>query len=95
MRGWGWIVSLMVVALGVTFAFLNAAPVTLNYYMGAVQLPMALLLIGALMMGFIAGWITAFLRAWPTKRALKQLKKDHSLLKEELNNMRTMPLETL
>lgn len=42
---------MLVVTIGATFAVLNAEQVALNYYFGSVELPLALVLSGGLMVG--------------------------------------------
>ena len=74
----GLLASLFVLLLGISFAVLNASPVSFHYYFGDVVLPLSLLLVMALIIGVCLGLLTSFgmyLRVKRQQRALKKAKK--------------------
>lgn len=87
------LVALVILTLGAALATLNDGQVTLNYYFGSVELALPLALLGALgaglMLGFLAG-----LTLWAKARSeIARLRRSARLAKEELNNLRAIPLK--
>lgn len=69
----GLLASLLVLLLGISFAVLNASPVSFHYYFGDVTLPLSLLLVITLIIGVCLGLLASFgmyLRAKKRQRAL-------------------------
>lgn len=77
MRIFSYIILLLIIFLGLTFAVLNAEPVTLNYYFGAGKISLSLLLVLSLGLGALLGLLVA---AVP----LIRLKKNNYQLKNQL-----------
>ncbi len=48
----------LIALLGVSFAILNAMPVHFDYYLGTAEVPLSLLMVGALILGAIIGMLT-------------------------------------
>jgi len=63
-----YIFSLIVVLLGLTFAFLNAEPVAINYYISTNEIPLSLLLVIAFSMGGVVGLLVGLLKRRKKKR---------------------------
>lgn len=55
MRFFRLILILLLMLVGAGFAFMNATDVTLNYYFGSRELPLSVLLLGALCIGALLG----------------------------------------
>lgn len=51
MRIFTYVIVLLIIVTGMSFAFLNAEPVTFNYYIGSAKLPLSLLLVCMLLLG--------------------------------------------
>jgi len=62
------------VLLGITFAALNAEPVTLHYYIGVKQLPLSFLLVFSLVFGVLLGWALSFTMFLRARREIFMLK---------------------
>ena len=84
MRILGLLCIIAVALLGVSFALLNKATVTLNYYLGTIQLPLSLLLVYALIAGALLGVITMLTYHLRLKHQLRRLTKKVKLLEKDL-----------
>ena len=83
---------LLVLVVAAFFASLNPAEVTLHYYFGSIELPLAILLVAALGVGVLLGLIVGlgiFLKA---KRDQARLQRKARLAEQEVNNLRAIPL---
>jgi len=79
--------------VGLTFASLNAIPVSFNYYLGTKTITLSMLLVVAFGVGVFLGLIVSFF-SWI------RLKKDNFLLKsrlknveKEVENLRSIPIK--
>lgn len=86
------IIILIILILGISFAFLNAEPVIVNYYLGSSKFPLSLLLVLVFGCGALIG-IVVSLPIW------LRLKKQNLVLshrvknvEKELANLRISPL---
>lgn len=77
LRFFSYVIAFVLIVIAVTFAYLNANDVIVNYYLGSVHLPLSLLLIIALGLGIILGCLAA-IPTW------LRLKKDIRILKKQL-----------
>jgi len=85
---------LIVLALfALTFAGLNAEQVSLNYYLGKIQLPLSLLAILSFILGGLLGLVTAFTVYIKLKYIHRRLQHRLRLVEEELVNLRALPLK--
>lgn len=69
-----YILLILIVLFGISFAALNAESVTFHYYVGTKQLPLSFLLAFCLTLGVVLGWFLSlgmFLRA---KREIFELR---------------------
>ncbi len=84
---------LLAVVVAAFFASLNPGEVTLHYYFGSVELPLAVLLVATLGVGLLIGLFVGlglFLRA---KREQVRLQRKARLAEQEVNNLRAIPLK--
>jgi len=87
------LLSLVIIIFGISFAALNADPVAINYYLGATQLPLSLLL--ALVFG-IGGCFGLLVMAgvwFKSKHNIRQLHHRLKLAEKEIANLRSIPLK--
>ncbi len=82
--------ALFVVAL--SFAALNSAPVTIDYYIGRIDIPLALLLVAALGVGALLGSLVGLGRVVRVKREMAKLRRESRATQEEVRNLRALPL---
>ena len=88
-----YLVLLVIMLVGLTFASLNAIPVSFNYYLGTKTITLSMLLVVAFGVGVFLGLIVSFF-SWI------RLKKDNFLLKsrlknveKEVENLRSIPIK--
>jgi lipopolysaccharide assembly protein A len=93
MRSLTYILVLLIFLLGLTFACLNAESVSINYYIGAAQLPLSLLLALAFFLGGLLGLSAGLKRLLHLKRQHYRLQQRLKIVEKEIENLRVMPLK--
>jgi len=88
-----YIFLLIILIVGVTFACLNAEPVTINYYVGKHSLALSLLLALVFAIGAILGLIVGSVVLLKQKTKNIHLHNRLKLAEKELANLRTIPLK--
>ena len=88
-----FLLSILIIFLGVTFAILNAAPVNINYYIATSQMPLSLLLVLTLGVGLVLGLIVGMMKVIGLKAANVSLKGRVKLAEKEVANLRAIPLK--
>ena len=76
MRFFSYIIWILVILLGFTFACLNIESVTLHYYIGQTVLPLSLLLVLTLLLGVLLGMLSTLGYAWHLYRQLRKTKHE-------------------
>ena len=84
---------LLVALLGLSFALMNAEPVTLNYYFGKLQAPLSLVLVIALAFGAVMGVLASMWVVITQKRELAKLRKAAKITEKEITNLRSLPMK--
>lgn len=79
--------------LGAAFASINPDPVRVHYYFGELNLPLGLVVLGALAAGILIGVMLSLLIVMKTRRENRLLKKKADLVNREVNNLRTIPVK--
>ncbi len=92
MRILSFLVILIVLLIGVTFAVLNAAPVSINYYLSTTKIPLSLLLVLVLGVGGFIGWLTGLWMWMRLKTENFRLSHRIKTLEKELDQLRTLPV---
>ncbi len=88
-----YILLFLILILGITFACLNAEPVTINYYIGKHSLALSLLLVLVFAIGGILGLIIGSIMLLKQKTKNIHLQNRLKLAEKELANLRTIPLK--
>jgi len=88
-----YIVILLVVIFGVTFASLNANTVTVNYYFAQSSMPLSLLLAIVFSLGCLLGVLTCLWMLMKTKLKNYRLRQRLNLAEKEVDNLRAIPLQ--
>jgi len=87
-------VFLFVIALlGITFAGLNAATVSLNLYLTSWSLPLSLLLVLTFGLGLLFGFLVALAPYLRCKKQNYRLKGQVRLAQQEVENLRAIPVD--
>lgn len=84
---------LLVALTGLSFALMNAEPVTLNYYFGKLQAPLSLVLVIALAFGAVMGVLASMWVVITQKREMAKLRKAAKLTEKEITNLRSLPMK--
>lgn len=87
-----YLLLIVVVLLGATFATLNMQVVSLNYYLDQAKVPLALLLALTFGCGSLFGLIIGFWLLLKTKLKHYRVRQRLTLVEKELENLRTIPL---
>ncbi|MGD8709535.1 MAG: LapA family protein [Ectothiorhodospiraceae bacterium] len=87
-----FIAALAIVALGLSFAMLNADSVALNYYLGTATMPLSLWLVVALLLGAILGAVSTSGLLIRQRRELARLRRRVDVAQKELTELRKMPI---
>ena len=93
MRILSYIFLLLLMLFGITFATLNASPVMFNYYFNSKQISLALLLVAALGVGILLGFIFTLFTLIKLKKDNYQLKSRLKVSEKELENLRSLPIK--
>jgi uncharacterized integral membrane protein len=86
------LLALVLFVAALSFAALNAAPVTIDYYLGQLEVPLALLLVAALAVGALLGSLIGFGRVLRIRRDMAKLRRESRATEEEVRNLRALPL---
>ncbi len=84
---------LLVTLSGLSFALMNAEPVQLNYYFDTFQAPLSLVVVLAIIVGAGLGVLASLGIVVGQKRELAKLRKSARIAKEEVSNLRSLPLK--
>jgi putative membrane protein len=88
MRIFSYLIAIILILFGLSFAFLNASAVKLNYYVGSFSISLSLLLILTVGLGILIGFIVSLV-------PIIKLKKKNYHLKnrvKELERQVTLPV---
>lgn len=77
------LVTLLLIILSLTFAFMNAETVTLHYYTGSTRIALPFLLALTLGLGILLGFLASFKSILSLKKKNYQLKHRIKLLEQE------------
>lgn len=88
MRIISYIIAIILVIFGLTFALLNASPVTLNYYIGTTHISLSLLLVITIGIGILIGLLASLGPILKLKRTNYRLKSRLRKLEQEVINIK-------
>lgn len=88
-----WIVLLLVLLFGLLFATLNSGTIQLNFYLGEVELPLAVTLVIALALGAVLGVASTVGIILRLRRQLGRARKELRNSQKELSSLRSMPIK--
>jgi putative membrane protein len=84
---------LIVLICGLFFGLLNAAPVRIDYYFGAREIPLSLILVITLLAGTVCGVLAALGLIFRKNREIARLRKELKISGKELSNLRSLPYQ--
>jgi putative membrane protein len=83
----------IIVAIGLAFHVKNDTMVTINYYLGTVDVSLSVVVIASLLIGALLGMITSLGMMVPLRRERSKLKKSVKTAEQEVSNLRSIPLQ--
>ena len=83
----------LVFLLGVIFTLLNQDSVKINFHLSQFELPLAVIIIIAIMLGVVLSVIVCYGSTLKHRVEIRGLRKKISLLEQEIQNLRKMPLK--
>ncbi len=93
MRFISYILILIIILLGITFAALNHSDVIINYYVGQTSLPLSILLVLSFSSGCILGLIVGIGILFKLKIKNYRLQQQLKVTEKEVENLRAIPLQ--
>ncbi|WP_428606173.1 LapA family protein [Sedimenticola sp.] len=84
---------LLIMMIGAAFAVMNADTVRLNYYFGVQELPLSVILVGAVGVGAILGVLATLSGSLRLRRENMSLRHKARLARQEVNNLRSIPIK--
>ena len=88
-----FILTGIVVLIGITFSVLNAEQVTVNYYFGHYKLPLSMLLLLSISFGLLLGFCTSLIKIIKLRSKNYCLKNKLKVFEKEVENLRAIPLK--
>lgn len=89
----GFLFGLVIVLFGLSFALLNAELVTINFYFGAQELPLSLVIVLSVILGAVLGVIAALALVLRQRRELARERRARHQIQRELDELRRMPIK--
>lgn len=93
MRILSYMVLLIVMFIGLTFASLNSMPVTFNYCLSSKSISLSLLLVFAFGFGIFIGLFVAMFSYIKVKRDNLALRSRLNFAEKEVENLRSIPIK--
>ncbi len=84
---------LVLLVFGLSFTVLNANDVVLNYYFATVELPLALVILGALTLGALLGLFASISLVLAGKADVARLHRKVQMTEKEIKNLREIPIK--
>lgn len=78
--------------IGIGFALLNHIPVDFDYFFGKLSIPLSLLLVSALSIGFLLGFLAFSIKLFKMRCENSRLSCQVRGSKRELENLRSMAI---
>ena len=88
-------IFILVFILGGCFSAINATPVAINYYLGAVTLPLFVLVVLAIILGSLLSAIILSLNSIRMRYENLRLMKQLFISEQEMNNLRISPAKNI
>lgn len=82
-----------IVVIGLAFHVRNDQLVSLDYYLGTIDISLSILVIAAMLVGAVLGIITSLGIILPLKREKSRLNKQVKQAEKEVENLRSLPLQ--
>ena len=85
---------ILLLMVGVAFSLTNHAPVSLDFYITKVTLPLSIVILLAIGSGLLLGSVLSLSFFLRIKRENRRLKRQHDAIQKEVANLRTLPMKS-
>ncbi len=89
----GFLLLICLVVLGLSFAVLNAEPVSLNYYFGYRDIPLSMIVVLSLAAGALIGVLVSLGMILRLKQQAGRLRRKLHTAEKEANQLRILPVK--
>lgn len=83
----------LILLLVLLFTLLNAEPVSLNYYLGKIEQPLALILVVTFVAGALIGLLSSVVVILSSRHEVSRLRKQIKQTEQEVLNLRSIPIK--
>jgi putative membrane protein len=88
-----FIFLLLIIVIGLSFTVLNAGEVELNYYFDTTTLPLAAVVLAAIILGSMLGILATLSLVFAVKAKNVKLQRKVGLIEKEIKNLREIPIK--
>ena len=85
-------VVLLLIA-GMAFALINHTPVSLDFYVTSMELPLFVIILLAIGCGLLLGSVLSLFFFLRLKRENRRLQRQYDAIQQEVTNLRTLPVK--
>ncbi len=89
----GFLFLLVLVLFGLSFAWLNAEPVSLNYYFGYRDIPLSMIVVLSLVLGALIGVFVSMGMILRLRRQAGSLRRQLHHAEQEADKLRILPVK--
>jgi lipopolysaccharide assembly protein A len=89
----GYIILIVLILLGITFAVLNSDTVALHYYAGRIEMPLSLCMAMSVAIGILLGILVMLPRLFRLRVRARKLRKRLKVAEQEIENLRAIPIK--
>ena len=87
------LIFVLIFLISAAFAAFNMDAITVNYYFGELTLPLAALLVIALVTGIVLGALVIFTATLKLRYENRRLQHKLSVSEQEINSLRILPIK--
>jgi len=87
------VIFIIVLIAAASFAAVNNAPVTVNYYLGTFSLPLSILMVLTLITGAVLGVFSLMFGTLRLRYENRRLTKKLAVSEQEINSLRILPIK--
>ena len=84
--------ALLIIFFGLAFHIKNDAPVTLDFYVRTIQIPLSWVVVIAFSTGAFLGLIVMLNKVLLLRHEIRRLTRKHELASKEIVNLRAIPI---
>ena len=86
-------IFIFVFILGAGFSAINTTPIAVNFYLGTVTLPLAVIIVFAILAGAALSAAALFVSALRLRYENRRLSKKLTVSQQEINSLRILPVK--